>query len=146
MEIRQYAERILRSPLIEDKLSDPGVVTDLRRNVGEPLPAYPARADSLALEVPAARRTPFPGDGQLEEPRTRGEVLHFFANHELLALELMALILLRFPQAPTSFRRGLVETMRDEQRHLSMYLERMSAFGVAFGDVSVNDFFWRTIA
>ena len=64
------------------------------------------------------------------DPVERGRVLHFFANHELLALELMAVALLRFPDAPHSFRRGIIETMKEEQKHLNLYIESMNRLGV----------------
>ena len=73
-------------------------------------------------------------------------MLHFFANHELMAAELMALALLKFPDTPARFRRGVARTLRDEQEHLRLYMERMSASGVAFGRIPVSDFFWRAIS
>ena len=56
-----------------------------------------------------------------------GRLLHFFANHELLATELMALVLLKFPDAPAAFRKGVLETLKDEQEHTRLYIERMKA-------------------
>lgn len=72
--------------------------------------------------------------------------LHFFANHELLAIELLALALLRFPEAPRGLRRGLARIVGEEQEHLRGYLRRLDGTGVGFGDVPVNGFFWRTLA
>ena len=54
----------------------------------------------------------------------RGRLLHFFANHELLAMELMALTLLKFPFAEKNFRLGLARTIVEEQKHLRMYVSR----------------------
>ncbi|HNC97213.1 MAG TPA: DUF455 family protein, partial [Myxococcota bacterium] len=53
---------------------------------------------------------------------------------------------LRFPDAPPAFRRGLAQTLQEEQLHFRLYLERMQLFGVSFGEVPVNDFFWRCVA
>ena len=83
---------------------------------------------------------------ELEDETRRGHALHFFANHELLALELMALMLLRFPEADPVFRKTLVNTMQDEQRHLELYLGRMEELGVSFGEIPVNSFFYDHIA
>ena len=58
----------------------------------------------------------------------------------------MALALLKFPNAPEKFRRGLYGILREEQEHLRLYLERMRAVGVEFGEIPVSDFFWRTIS
>ena len=76
----------------------------------------------------------------------RGLVLHFFANHELLALELMALALLKFPDAPQKFRRGVVQTLKDEQEHVRLYRRRMDEIGVEFGQIPVSDYLWKAIA
>ena len=46
------------------------------------------------------------------------------ANHELLALEVMAFTLCAFPSAPRDFRIVLARIMADEQRHTRMHIER----------------------
>jgi uncharacterized ferritin-like protein (DUF455 family) len=73
-------------------------------------------------------------------------LLHFFANHELLATELMALALLRFPDAPRTFRRGVLQTLKDEQEHTRLYLHRMQQCGIGFGELPVSGYFWRAIS
>lgn len=147
MEIRDLARAVLLSPRLDDKLihlDEP--LTD--RVPGPALtepPAEPARPPALRLGG-GRRKMRFPGAGQLGHPEARGRALHFFANHELLAMELMALALLRFPQAPASFRRGVARTLLEEQDHLRRYQRRMHALGVGLGDVPVSDFFWATMA
>ena len=142
MEIRAFAEQVLYAERIEDKLARPNHITD--QNPGQPIlvPAKPRRPASLEF---GKDRIPFPHAEKLEGAKERGRVLHFFANHELLALELMALVLLRFPEAAPRFRRGLVATMFDEQRHLSSYLERMRSLGVELGELGLSDFFWTAL-
>lgn len=58
----------------------------------------------------------------------------------------MALALLKFQSAPTSFRMGIAQTMLDEQRHLAAYIRKMKTVGIEFGDIPVNDFFWAQCA
>jgi uncharacterized ferritin-like protein (DUF455 family) len=140
--LREWAERILTGSTLADKLAPLEVLIDDSPGPAVGLPDAPGRPDALPLPDSRAR-VPFPGD--LHDPRNVGVVLHFFANHELLALELMALMLLRFPDAPRPFRRGLAATMRDEQRHLTLYLDRMAELSVSLGEIPVNDFFWRTL-
>jgi uncharacterized ferritin-like protein (DUF455 family) len=82
----------------------------------------------------------------LEEKR--GLALHFFANHELLAIEMMAAALLIYPDTNKEriqFKKGLVKTIQDEQKHLKMYLARMNEFKIELGDFPLNDFFWRSM-
>ena len=40
-------------------------------------------------------------------------------------------------------KRGLLTTIRDEQKHFKLYVKRMRDFNVEFGDYPLNDFFWR---
>ena len=134
-----FASRVLTGVSWDDKLAPP--LPGVDRAVRGPVPAVPGRPPGLA---PSDRRARF--TAAIDTPRGRGEVLHFFANHELLALELMALALLKFPDAPPSFRRGLVGVMRDEQRHLAGYLARLAAVGVTPGELPLSDFFWTCLA
>ncbi|PRQ03664.1 hypothetical protein ENSA5_13570 [Enhygromyxa salina] len=141
--VRDFAERVLLGSTISDKLHDPGALRDVDPGPRWRGSAEPGRAPELSMSDHAE---PFVRDVALADAGARGRALHFFANHELLALELMALALLRFVDAPPAFRRGLVATLRDEQRHLSMYLDRMRALGTELGDAALGGFFWRTMA
>ncbi len=144
MEIREYAERILFEPSLAVKLTQVEGLTDDVPGRPVTVPNEPARDPACRLRTPDSGAQPrFPGPAELETDRARGEALHFFANHELMALELMALALLRFVDAPRAWRRSVVATMADEQRHARMYIERMASCGVAMGDIPANDHFWR---
>ncbi|MCA9048279.1 MAG: DUF455 family protein, partial [Planctomycetaceae bacterium] len=68
---------------------------------------------------------------------------HIMANHELQALEVMAMILLAFPEAPAEFRSGMVPIMFDEQRHTKMHAHRAADLGVPFGELPVNCYIWN---
>ncbi len=141
MELRAYAERVLHGGTLPEKLAGPSSFSDL--SPGAPAPTErPRRPPELAFPNARVRDT-LPSPSTLDDPTERGKLLHRFANHELLALEIMASTLLRFPDAPAGFRLGLGRTMVEEQRHLAGYLARMSALGVEPGAVPVNDFFWR---
>ena len=146
MELRDLARQILFSDTLEDKLISPGTLTD--RHPGGPIDAPPApvRPASLHFKSTGSGPRDFPNPKQLGGERERGRLLHFFANHELLATELMALVLLRFPQAPAAFRQGVARTLQDEQRHTRLYLQRMHECGVQFGDLPVSGYFWRAVS
>ena len=146
MEIRDYAERVLLGTTLKEKLAIPNVtLTDACRGQAVPVPDKPGRPDSLQFPR-LGERTPMPSVTELNDEEDRGVLLHFFGNHELLAAELMALVLLRFPEAPAEFRRGVAETLREEQTHALLYIRRMEACGVTFGSQPVNSFFWRAVS
>ncbi|MBC7692902.1 MAG: DUF455 family protein [Methylotenera sp.] len=144
-EVSEFAKEILYGRTLQQKLIAPAsVFSDF--NPGSPIevPRFPGRPPTLGMERESvAPRKDFPKAHELHSDTRRGEVLHFFANHELLAMEIMALVLLRFPEAPPAFRRGIVKTIQEEQSHLSLYIERMQELGVQFGTLSVNDYFWN---
>ena len=140
------AQQILFATTLEEKLRCPEVVTDAHPGSALAAPPAPGRPAELRFRAAGSARGDFPGVHRLGEERERGRVLHFFANHELLATELMALVLLRFPNAPAAFRRGVLNTLREEQEHTRLYLARMKACGVDFGAQPVSGYFWRAVS
>ncbi|MCO4771932.1 MAG: DUF455 family protein [Deltaproteobacteria bacterium] len=147
MEVRDFARQLLFGESLSDKLAAPPAGTLRDDDPGPPMeaPDAPGRPPQLAFrsDRPPVR---FPHASRLGDPSAAVTALHSFANHELLALELMALALLRFPSADPRFRRELIATMRDEQRHLAMYLERIEELGGRFGEHATSPFFWDCLA
>ena len=141
--ISSIAERVLFAESLEEKLIL-GFSDAEDSGLGGPvnLPDLPSREQSIAITT-NRNRANFPGIDCIDNEKDRGKLLHFLANHELLAAELMALALLRFPKAPSEYRRGLYEAMREEQIHTRLYLKRMKDCGVSLGEFPLNDFFWR---
>jgi len=146
MELRAFAEQVLFATTLEEKLQTPDVITDERPGAAIVVPEMPNRPANLTFKPHATGKSEFPGLHRLEDATERGKLLHFFGNHELLATELMALVLLKFPDAPAAFRKGLFQTLKDEQEHTRLYMERMKACGVQLGDFPVSGYFWRCIA
>ena len=146
MELRAFAERVLFATTLEEKLRAPEGITDEAPGAAIAAPSMPGRPRELTFKQETSVRSELPGLKALENERERGRLLHFFANHELLATELMALVLLRFPDAPAAFRRGVLQTLRDEQEHTCWYVERMRACGIEFGEQPVSGYFWRAVS
>jgi len=142
MNLRQFAERVLMSSSLDDKLARVKTVfTD-----DDPGPAarieVPARPENL--QFAGRHQAPdMPHPSTFTDPKRRAVAHHIMANHELQALEVMAWTLLAFPDAPTDFRLGVARIMQDEQRHTQMHIERAKAFGLAFGDLPVNCYIWK---
>ena len=144
--MREIAERILFAETLEEKLClGPKSCADDSPGPAIALPDAPGRPQELRVRGDGVR-VEFPGIHKLDDDRERGVMLHFLANHELLAAELMALVLLRFPDAPKEYRAGVYEAMREEQAHALMYVRRMKECGIAFGELPVNDYFWKLVA
>jgi uncharacterized ferritin-like protein (DUF455 family) len=142
MEIRAFAERVLFSETLDDKVarilepltdSNPGLTVRVDR------PTRPAN-----LQFAARRTAPaMPKAESLREARKRAVAHHVMANHELQALEVMAMVLLAFPEAPAEFRLGVARIMRDEQRHTRMHAQRSAELGISFGELPVNAWIWQ---
>ena len=142
MELRVFAERILFSDSLEAKLER------VRSDFIDPLPGESIRVTepvrSANLRFAAARTAPaMPHPTTFCNPEKRAIAHHIMANHELQALEVMAWVLLAFPQEPLDFRLGLAKIMEDEQRHTKMHIERAAAMGLKFGSLPVNGYIWK---
>jgi len=146
MELREFAEQILFGTTLADKLVTPEVITDDQPGPALVTPAAPGRPQNLSFKPHATGKSEFPGLHRLEDIAERGKLLHFFGNHELLATELMALVLLKFPDAPAAFRKGVLRTLQEEQEHTRLYIERMKSCGVEFGELPVSGYFWRCVS
>lgn len=142
MEIRAFAERVLfsdalnaKTARIEESLTDhqPGVAIRVTE---------PNRPENMKF---AARKTApaMPKQQSLKDPAKRAIAHHVMANHELQALEVMAMVLLAFPEAPAEFRMGMAHVMFDEQRHTRMHVQRCEELGIRFGDYPVNGWIWK---
>lgn len=142
--LRNFAERIVRTGDLETKLAAPPAdLADEERGPPTFLDA-PGRPPNLRIVASSDAKVP-PVVG-MADPAQRARILHAFANHELQAVELFAWALLAFPDAPADFRRGVLGILAEEQRHVRLYLARLAAHGVAFGDFPVSGYFWGKVA
>ena len=143
MDVRQYASGIVTSDTLAGKLVPPPddlALDDAREPLRLTAPGRPA-----SLSIIEGRNAKVPSIAGMRDPAQRARILHALANHELQAIELFAWALLAFPDAPLAFRRGLLAILADEQRHLGLYIDRLTAHGVAFGDHPVTGHFWNKL-
>jgi uncharacterized ferritin-like protein (DUF455 family) len=139
----EWAEGIVLGPNLEDKLAPPPRDILFSEPFSFKLPDVPARSSKTQF---SDKQIKFPKKYQLHEKDKMSLALNAFANHELLALEIMAEALLYFPhntEEGKRFKRGIISALVDEQKHFSLYTERMNELGYEFGDFPLNDFFWR---
>lgn len=137
--------RVFSADTLEEKLVHPedGLKGLTDREPGSAVAwRSPPRSGKIQV-APKNTRIKFPSPRSLQQKDMRIRCLHAFANHELMALEMMAWALLAFPEADKNFRRGLASVLMDEQRHFSLYSKRLEEMGASFGDLPVNDHFWR---
>lgn len=143
MELREWATRILSADTLEEKLLDPGTFTD-----NEPGSALfwkePVRPANMSFKRHTSKEK-LPTFVDHCDPDKRAVCLHRFAGHELLAVEIMAYALLAFPDAPKHFRRGVANTLREEQGHVMLYIKRMEEMGLKFGDLPLYRHFWAHV-
>src|SRR5687767_3470708 len=99
MELREFAGRVLLSDSLDEKLAPPAEpLTDDRPGPAIVTPDAPGRPPGLRM-AGRGDRVELPPERDLHRDEPRAVLLHLFANHELLATELMALAILRFPDA-----------------------------------------------
>lgn len=141
--IQTWAERVFFGDTLDEKFLDCDLEITPDIDAKKTLWSDPGRPAELMVADRKDRKK-LPKPSSLHDKNMRARTLHAFANHELMAVELCAYALLRFPDAPANFRLGVAHILKDEQRHLKLYMERMEALGTSFGDLPVNDHFWRS--
>lgn len=137
----EYAKQILLGDSLEDKFFEQSVSWDEWKSFE--LPRQPGRADRISF---SDLQLKFPKANRLNETDKKAMALHSFANHELLAIEMMAAAFLIYPhrnEEDIRFKRGIMTALKDEQKHLKLYIGRLNELGYDFGDFPLNDFFWR---
>lgn len=145
MNYREYARILLEGSTLEDKLIPLKNVEFEESLDAYELPSSPGREKRLQFNNEQVK---FPRNTSFHLEDKRGLALHFFANHELLAIEMMAAALLIYPDTSKEmiqFKKGLIKTIQDEQKHLKLYIHRMKDFKMELGDFPLNDFFWRSM-
>ncbi len=143
MRVQEFAKTILFGPSLEDKLLSTSLITDFSSFDKISIPERPARDERIDF---SDKQIKFPKRSHFQDEQKRALALHFFANHELLAIELMAAALLSFQGLPGEDERivrGLIQTIKDEQKHLQLYIHRMKQMGLEFGELPLNQFFWN---
>ena len=149
VDVRAYAERIVTSPALADKLAPPpslpGLIDDAAFDPGAPPVRIAAPGRPANLPIVPGRQARVPPLAGMRDPGQRARILHALANHELQAIELFAWAVLAFPTAPAAFHRGLLAILADEQRHLALYQGRLAAHGAGFGDQAVTGHFWNKL-
>jgi uncharacterized ferritin-like protein (DUF455 family) len=135
-------ERILFGGELVDKLT-PINLSDIGTASIETVPELPTR--SLAIQF-SDLQLKFPKPHQLNDPHKKAQALHAFANHELLAIEMMACAILLFAKThphQLALMRSIAAALKDEQKHFKLYVHRIEELGHCFGDFPLNNFFWN---
>ena len=140
--MRRWAREVINATTLAGKLVPPYAAT-LSDGDAAPPPNAPGRPATLVIEH--ARRVSVPPVAGMRDPAQRARILHALANHELQAIELFAWALLKFPELPPTFATGLAGIAAEEQRHLQLYLDRLAAHGLGFGDQPVTGHFWNKL-
>ncbi len=143
MDVQDFAERLLGSPSLEEKLRPPPrdlSWTQRRPDLQLARPVRPA-------DVRFAETAPLATDvDALESSTALARLFHRFLDHELLAVELLALAIHRFAEAPEPFRRELLTTLVEEQTHVRLYLDCLRSAGGDYGSYPWTTSFWRLLS
>jgi uncharacterized ferritin-like protein (DUF455 family) len=144
--VADFARRVLEEGSLAAKLLSPrdsaGKILDDSVRPPARFVDAPARIPSLAL---VEGRERLPKMGELARPDARAATIARFAHHELMAVELFAWALLAFPDADRALRRAWLVALEEEQRHLSLYLDRLAAHGSTLSEHRLNGYFWKVL-
>ena len=138
--VRAFCRRILEVGDLDTKLEPPAErLSD--ESAGPPLCVDgPARDPGLEMRSGVE---PLPRPRALTSPEARAVCLARFAHHELMAVELFAWALLRWPELPPELRRGFLDVLAEEQLHCRLYIDRLRAHGSALSDHPQSSYFWK---
>ena len=143
LSLRDFCRNVLLSPDLESKLARP---PSRGLDDSRPGPALEISRPSRVPELPlSSGAPPLPRPGALGDPRARARCLARFAHHELMAAELFAWSLLRWPELERGMRADFAKILADEQRHCRLYLERLHALGERIEDHPQSDYFWKHV-
>ncbi|AKU90501.1 ferritin-like domain-containing protein [Vulgatibacter incomptus] len=141
--VNELCRTILESGDLASKLLSP---RDIPRLDDPMAPALhidrPARGPSIRMRGGSER---LPRLGELTGEGSRAVTLARFAHHEMMAVELFAWALLRWPEMPAPLRRGMLHALADEQEHLALYVARLEALGSRLEDHVLSDYFWQHV-
>ncbi len=139
--INEYCLHILCSGKLEEKLlKPPEDLIDIPQEIS--YPNLPIRDKKISF---GNEKSKIPRLEHLNQAINRAICLHHFANHELMAIELFAYALLKFQNIGFEHRKDLFLTLQDEQKHLTLYLNRMRDLGLEFGERPLNFIFWKFV-
>ncbi|MEE2674834.1 MAG: DUF455 family protein [Myxococcota bacterium] len=144
--MRDFCLHILEAGDLESKLAlpEPGVFDRPPDPENAPRPPMrPKRTGGLEMRGGVE---PLPKPHELQTPEARARCLARFAHHELMAVEMFAWAILRWPALPDRIERGLLGVLQDEQRHCRLYLDRLAAHGSKLEDHVLSDYFWKHVA
>ncbi|HSC88146.1 MAG TPA: DUF455 family protein [Polyangiaceae bacterium] len=139
--LEQWALDYLLTPELSHKCSPPPQ-PDVWGELGPARDLRPSRPAGLEVTYDKPRSVKL---GAIRAPKARAQLIHKFWHHELQAAELMCWAVLRFPESPEAFRRGLLRIARDEIRHMGLYAEHLGLLGYQVGDFPVRDWFWERV-
>jgi uncharacterized ferritin-like protein (DUF455 family) len=138
---QEFARRYLHTTDLLEKCS-PGAIPDVWEDGVKPEDLRPLRPPELRVTEGKPRTFK---RGALARPEMRAALHHKFWHHELQAAELFCWALLRFPNTPRAFQKGLLRIFSDEVRHMELYQRHLESLGHALGDFEVRDWFWERV-
>ena len=145
MNVIQWASSIFTSNELSAKLLDSSLITDFTFEQKIVDLSSPGRSSEIRFSTAKIK---FPKVSSFTEKPNRAKAIAFFANHELEAIEMMCAALIKFGSMVSEddfskISRGIVSSIKDEQKHLKMYLDRLQELGSEIKNHDLNDFFWK---
>src|SRR5690606_23007841 len=129
---KDYFKSILEGKSLDDKLHVQSFNWDEWSEYE--LPTLPSRSAKIQI---SNNQFKFPKKDSLRLDEKKAMALHSFANHELLAIEMMAAAMLVYPHKTDDdikIKKGIFTALKDEQKHFKLYVNRLNELGFEFGD------------